>query len=120
MLEKSRNIVGEEEEGGGRDEDSAAVGERNTATAGVSGATLFVPNNWLYGRLDTESSGGMTPASHQAFIPSFDRCRIGNAIAVYGIGSPGCIEELNHWFEEDQHGWERRVLDLEEKLRRLR
>ena len=62
----------------------------------------------------------MAPASHQAFIPSFDRCRIGNAIAIYGVVSPGRIEELNHRFEEDQHGWERRVLDLEEKLCRLR
>ena len=72
--------------GGGRDEDSTAVGGRNAATAGVAGATSCVPNDWPYGRLDTESSGGMAPASPQAPPPSFDRRRIGNAIAV---GSPG-------------------------------
>ena len=73
MLGEIRDIVGEEDVGGWRDEDSTAVGGRNAATAGVAGATLFVPNDWPYGRLDTESSGGMAPASPQASIPAFDR-----------------------------------------------
>ena len=73
MLGKFRNIVGEEDVGGGRDEYSIYVGGRNVATTSVAGATLFVPNNWPYGRLDTESPGGMAPASPQAPIPSFDR-----------------------------------------------
>ena len=66
MLDESRDIVGEEEVSGGRDEDSTAVGGRNGATAGVAGAILCVPNDWPYGRLDTESSGGMAPASPQS------------------------------------------------------
>ena len=45
MLGESHDIVGEEDVGGGRDEDSTALGGRNAATAGVSGATLFVPND---------------------------------------------------------------------------
>ena len=106
--------------GGGRDEDLTVVGERNAATAGVSGATLFVPNDWPYGRLDTESSGRMAPASPQASAPSFDRRRIGNAIVVDGVGSPGRIKEIDHQFEEERPGWERRVLDLEEEVCRLK
>ena len=73
MLGESCDIVGEEDVGGGRDEDLTAVGGRNAATAGVAGATFFVPNDWLYGRLDTVLSGGMAPASPQAPIPSFDK-----------------------------------------------
>ena len=73
MLDESRDVVGEEEVGGGRDEDLTAIGGKNAATAGVAGATLCVPNNWLYGQLDTESSGGMVPASPQLPPPSFDR-----------------------------------------------
>ena len=69
MLDKYRNIAGEEEVGGGRDEDSTAVGGRTVATAGVYGATSYVPNDWPYGLLDTESSGGMAPESHQAPPP---------------------------------------------------
>ena len=45
MMDKYRDILGEEEVGGGRDEDSTAVGGRNTATAGVAGATSCVPND---------------------------------------------------------------------------
>ena len=45
MLDKSRDIVGEEEVGGRRDEDSTALGERNADTAGVAGATLCVTND---------------------------------------------------------------------------
>ena len=67
--------------GGGRDEDSTAIGEKNAATAGVDGATSCVPNDWPYGRLDTEPSRGMAPAFPQAPPPSFDRRRIGKAIA---------------------------------------
>ena len=103
--------------GGGRDEDSTAIGGKNAATAGVAGATSCVPNDWPYGRLDTESSGRMAPASPQAPPPSFDRRRIGNAIAV---GSPGRVEELDCRFEEEQRGWERKVRNLEEEVRRLR
>ena len=55
MLGKSRDILGVEDVGWGRDEDSTAVGGRNAATAGVAGAILFIPNNWPYGRLETES-----------------------------------------------------------------
>ena len=47
-------MVGEEEVGGGRDEYSTSIGVRNAATAGVSGATLCVPNDWPYGQLGTE------------------------------------------------------------------
>ena len=55
MLGKSRDILGEEDVGWGRDEDSTAVGGRNAATAGVARAILFIPNDWPYGRLETES-----------------------------------------------------------------
>ena len=55
-LEESRDIVREKEVGGGRDEDSTAVGRRNVATADVARSTLCVSNDWTYGRLDTESS----------------------------------------------------------------
>ena len=90
--------------GGGRDEDSTAVGGRNAATAGVAGATSCVPNDWPYGRLDTESSGGMAPASPQALPLSFDRRKIGNAIAVDGVGNSGRVEELDRRFEEERRG----------------
>ena len=73
MLGKSRNIIGEEEVGGGRDEDLTAIGGENAATAGVDGATSCVPNDWLYRRLDTDLSGGMAHVSPQAPPPSFDR-----------------------------------------------
>ena len=73
MLEEYSEILWDLEVGGGRDEDSTAVGGRNAATAGVAGATLFVPNDWPYGRLDTKSSGGMAPAFPQESIPSFSR-----------------------------------------------
>ena len=99
MLGKSHNLVGEEEVGGGRDEYSTAVGGRNAATAGVAGATLCVPNDFLYGRLDTELSRGMVPESPQAHPPSFERQRIGNTIAVDGVGSPGRFKELDCRFE---------------------
>ena len=62
----------------------------------------------------------MEPSSPQAPPASFDRRRIGNAIAVYGVGSPGRIEELDFRFEVDWRGWERRVRDLKEEVRRLR
>ena len=48
-------MVGEEEVDGGRYEDLIAIGGRNAATASATGATSFVPNNWLYGLFDTES-----------------------------------------------------------------
>ena len=73
MLGESRNIVGEEDVGVGRDKDSTDVGGRNAATSGVAGATFFVPKDWPYGWLDTESLGGMAPESPQAPISSFDR-----------------------------------------------
>ena len=73
MLGKSRDILGEEGVGWGGDEDSTAVGGRNAATAGVAGAILFIPNDWPYDRLDTESSGGMAPAFPQSPIPCFGR-----------------------------------------------
>ena len=94
MLDEYLNIVGEEDVGGGRDEDSTSVGGRNASTAVVAGSTLCVPNNWPYGQLDTESSGGIAPESTQAPSPSFVRQRIGNAISVDNIGSPGRVEEL--------------------------
>ena len=53
MLGESRDIVGEEEVGGGRDEDSTSIGGENADTAGVASATLCVPNHWIYVRLDT-------------------------------------------------------------------
>ena len=65
MLGKSRNIVGKEEVCGGRDEDLTTVGHKNADTAGVAGATSCVPNDFLYGRLDIESSVGMETASTQ-------------------------------------------------------
>ena len=91
MLDESHDIVGDEKVGGGRDEDSTAVGERNVATAGVAGATSYFPNYWPYGRLDTEPSGGMAPASPRAPSPSFDRRRIDNDIYVDVVGSPGRV-----------------------------
>ena len=42
MLGESRDVVGEEEVGGRRDEESKAIGVDNAATAGVAGATLCV------------------------------------------------------------------------------
>ena len=120
MLGKSRDILGEEDVGWGRDEDSTAVGGRNAATAGVASTTLCVPIDWSYVRLDTESSGGMAPASHQAPLLSFFRQRIGNAISVDDIGIPGQEKELDRWFKEERSGCERRVRDLEEEVRRLK
>ena len=72
MLEKSREILGEEEVGGRRDEDFTALGGRNADTAGVSGAISCVPNICLCCRLNTELSGGMAPASPKEYIPSID------------------------------------------------
>ena len=69
-------------------------------TADVAGATSCVPNYFLYGRLETESSGGMTRVFPQEPLLSFDRRRIGNAIAVEGFGSPGRIDELDCRFGE--------------------
>ena len=40
--------------------------------------------------------------------------------SVYSVGSPGRIEQLDRRFEEEQRGLERRVLELEEEVRRLR
>ena len=99
--------------GGGRDEDSTAVGGRNAATARVAGATVSVPNNRAYGQLDTELSGGMAPSSPQATPPYFDRRRIGKVIAFDGVGSPSGVKELDRQFKEERHGWERSVQDLE-------
>ena len=99
MSGKSRDIVGKEEVGGGRDDYLTVVGRRNADTAGVAGVTLCIPDNFLYGRVDTESSGGMAPASPQAPSPSFDRQMICNAIDVDGIGSPGCIKEIYFRFK---------------------
>ena len=67
---------------------------RNAATAGIVGATLCVPNDWLYGRLDIESAGGMVPAYPQSRLLSFDRLMMGNAISFDGVGSPGRIEDI--------------------------
>ena len=100
MLGESRDVVGEEEVGGGRDEDSRSIGGKNAATAGVAGATSCIPRDWPYGRLDTESSGRMAPEYSQAPPPSFDRRRIRNAIAVDRFGIPSRIEELDYLFEE--------------------
>ena len=66
MLEKYHSIIGEEEVGGGIDEDPTAVEGRNVDTAGVAGATSCIPNDLLYGRLETESSGEIAPAFLQA------------------------------------------------------
>ena len=74
----------------------------------------------MFGQLNTELSGGMEPASTQAPPPSFNRRRIGNAISIDGIGSPGCINELDRRFEEEQRSWNRRVQGLEEEVNRLR
>ena len=54
MLDESRDVVGEEEVGGGIDEDLAAIRGKNAATAGNAGATSCVPKDWMYGRLDTD------------------------------------------------------------------
>ena len=119
MLGESCNFVGEEV-GGGRDEDSTAIVGKNAATAVFAGATSCVPNDWPYGRLDTELSVGMAPAYPPAPPTSFDRQRIDNAMTVDGIGSPGSVEELDYRFGEERCGWERIVRDLEEEVRRLR
>ena len=94
MMRKSRNVVGEEEVGGRRDEYSTSIVGKNEATSGVAGATSFVPNNWTCVQLDTESYGGMVPVSHQDPSSSFDRRRIGNSIAVNSVGNPSCVEDL--------------------------
>ena len=62
----------------------------------------------------------MAPEYPQAPPPSFDRQRIGNDIAVDGVGSPSCFEEIYFRFEEERRGWERRVRYLEEEVCRLR
>ena len=85
--------------GGGRDEDLTAVVHKNADTAGVAGATSCVPNNFLYGGLETESSGGMAPASPQAPLTSLDRRMIGNSITGDGFGSPSRIKELYFRFK---------------------
>ena len=74
--------------GGGGYENFTAIGGRNAATAGVAGATLFVPKYCLYGRLDTDLSGGMAHVSPQALPTSFERRRIVYYIPVDGVGSP--------------------------------
>ena len=99
MLGKYRDIVGKEEVGGGRDEDLTAVVHKNSDTAGVAGATSYVPNDFLYERLDIESSGGMAPASLQAPLTSLDRRMIGNSITGDGFGSPSRIKELYFRFK---------------------
>ena len=104
MLGKSRNVVWGEEVGGGRDENLTALGGENAATAVVAGATSCVPNDWPYGRLDTDSSGGMAPAFTQAPSPTFYRQRIVNYVDVDGIGSPGPVEELDCRFKEERRG----------------
>ena len=71
MLDEYRDVAGEEEMGGGRDDYLTAVGEKNADTAGVAGATSCVHNDCPYGRLDIESSGGMAPAYPQAPSTSF-------------------------------------------------
>ena len=64
----------------------------------------------------------MANASSQAPLSSFDRRRIGNAILLDGVGSPspGHVKKLDCRFEEVRRGWERRVQDMEEEMRRLR
>ena len=62
----------------------------------------------------------MAPASSQAPPSSFDRRRIGNAILLDGVGSPGHVKKLDCRFEEVRRGWERRVQDMEEEICRLR
>ena len=62
----------------------------------------------------------MEPAYPQAPPPSFDRRRINNDISVNVVGIPGRVEDLDRRFEEEQHGWEGRVQDTEEEVRRLR
>ena len=54
MLGKCHDIVGKEDMGGGVDKYLTAVGWRNADTVGVVSATSCVPNNFLYGRLDTD------------------------------------------------------------------
>ena len=104
----------------GRDEDSTAIGGKKADTAGVASTTSCVPNYWPYGRLYTDSSLGVAPASPQAPPSSFDRQRIGNAISVEGVGSPGNVEEIDCRFEEERCGSERRVRDMVEEMRSLR
>ena len=58
--------------------------------------------------------------SPQVPPPYFDRQRIDNSINFDGVDSPGRVEELDCRFEEDRRGWERRMLDLEKEMRRLR
>ena len=98
--------------GGGVDEDFTAVVGMNVDTTGVVGTTLCVTNNFPYVRLDTESSGGMAPASTQAPPPSFDRKRIGNAISVDRIVSPSRVKGLGCRFEEEWYVWDRILQDL--------
>ena len=81
---------------------------------------MCVHNNWPYDRLDTESSGGMSPAYTQAPPPSFETQRIVNSIAADGVVITGHVEELDRWSKEERRVWERRVQDLEEEVRRLR
>ena len=101
MLDESHNIIGEEEVGERRYEDSTDVGGKNAATTGVAGATSCVRNNWPYGRLDKDSPGEMAPAYPQAPPLSFERQRIGNVIAIGGVVSPVRVKELDCRFEEE-------------------
>ena len=95
-----------------RDDYLTAVGGRNAATSGIYGATLCVLNYCPYIQLDTELSVGMAPESPQAPPPFFDRRRIGNAISIDVVGSPGRIRDLDCRFEEYWHGCDSRVRDM--------
>ena len=86
--------------GGERYEYFVAVGVRNVDTSSVAGATSYVPNNFPYGRLNIDSSGGMAPESPQTPSPYFDRRRIRNTIAVGDVGCPGRVKELDLRFGE--------------------
>ena len=85
---------------GERGEDSTDIVGNNAANSGVAGATSCVPNDWPYVWLELESSGGMVTESPQAPPLSFYRRRIGNAIAVDGVGRPGRVKEIDCRFEE--------------------
>ena len=81
---------------------------------------MCVHKNWPYERLNTESSGGIAPASLQEPPPSFDIQRIGNSVFIDVVGSPSHVKELDYWFGEEWRGWDRRVQYLEEGVIRIR
>ena len=76
---------------GGRDEYYKAVGGGGAATTGLAGATSCVPNDWPYGRLDTESSRGIDPAYNQAPPLFFDIQGLATLFLLKALAAPAAL-----------------------------